>query len=70
MVSEWFSHALHAVWMVVAAPYVYVVFRLRGPLLWNAVTVEKSKLARAEQYQASETQMEKGNEDEGPASSS
>ena len=38
---EWFSHALHAVWMVVAVLYVYVVFRLRGPLLWNAVTVEE-----------------------------
>jgi hypothetical protein len=68
---EWLGHLLYAIWMVAAVLYVYIAFRMRGPVVWNARTLDSVQArARVEERQMLEMQRmeEGGRKMEGPVS--
>lgn len=69
---EWVVHLIYAIWIIVSVLFLYVSFRVRGPVVWNARTFDhvNASRARIEERQAQEMRgmEEGGTKMEGPVS--
>ena len=66
---EWIGHLFYQIWTIVSVIYIYIAFRIRGPLIWNARTLDQVNAELLERRQRRELELgQVGRKMDGPVS--